>query len=79
MQEPEINVPKWVSTEDELPDRDGYYLVTNNPKNSYDLGCCQYDGYGFRSLNTYRNVKYWMTPVENIKRYGKISKVTYET
>ena len=67
---------EWILCEDELPPKDGFFEVTNNPKHAFypssNLnGVIYYDGIGFLFAGAYRPVKYWREykPIE--KRYGK--------
>lgn len=63
---------EWIKSSEELPPCDGMYHCTNHPENTFDLGCCKYDGYGFMADLMYRRPKYWryMAPLE--KKYGKV-------
>lgn len=69
MQKPNPEI--WIDADIELPFKDGYYYVTNHPKDTYDLGCCYYDGFGFVCDRIYRNVKYWAEQKPLEKKYGK--------
>lgn len=65
----------WISTDKELPEEDGYYWCSNNPRNPYDLGACYYDGYGFTAMGIYRNIEWWSKINKSEKKYGKLDTV----
>jgi hypothetical protein len=49
---------EWKKCSDELPSKDGFYYVTNQP-NSGISAIFQYDGYGFKEMGIYRPVNFW--------------------
>lgn len=68
----------WKSSEEELPEKDGTYEVSNFPEAENDglrremTSTSWYDGYGFQYLGVYREPKYWRDPpIFKEKRYGK--------
>lgn len=62
---------EWKNINEELPEHDGKYIVSNNPE--LDSGVIMdYDGYGFLYSGAYRPVKFWRLLASRIKKYGKI-------
>ena len=72
MRDPDDFDAKWINADEELPEKDGYYWVSNHPEKPFDFGTCQYDGFGFISDGIYRNVKYWANPKPMQKKYGNL-------
>jgi hypothetical protein len=72
MYKKDIEINLWISTDLELPPKDDYYYVTNHPSDTYDLGVCFYDGFGFIIERIYRNVKFWTYVIKSEKKYGKL-------
>ena len=63
---------EWKHVGRELPMKDGFYAVTNNPMHDVE-GICWYDGYGFLYESIYRNPTYWKEIERKQKRYGKLN------
>ena len=64
---------KWICIIDELPPKDGQYLVTNNP--GCKISCiAEYDGYGFLNDDIYVQINFWKPVDEQEKRYGPQAK-----
>jgi hypothetical protein len=60
---------KWICIIDELPPKDGQYLVTNNPGSKISA-IAEYDGYGFLDDGLYIQINFWKPVDQQEKRYG---------
>ena len=63
---------EWIESAMVLPERDGSYECTNHPDKLYDLGVCEYNGFGFVADRIYRKPKFWRHMNELEKKYGKV-------
>jgi hypothetical protein len=59
----------WICIIDELPPKDGQYLVTNNPGGKVSA-IAEYDGYGFLADELYIQINFWKPVDQQEKRYG---------
>lgn len=65
----------WIESVTELPPNDGIYEVTNSISNEFDLGCCEYNGFGFNYDSHYVYPLFWRHIEKKQKRYGKINQL----
>jgi len=67
----------WIDVNEELPPRNGFYEVTNNPSGPDtfpNVGFAKYDGYGFLIDSIYREPSFWRVykpSKQRERRYGK--------
>jgi len=62
----------WKRCVDELPEKDGLYEVTNSRTSEFDIGICEYNGYGFIYDSHYVCPLFWREIKRKEKRYGKV-------